>query len=99
MTATELHILWLQAATDFNGQINFDVADKRHVLDEILSLAQERKNEVTLKQWKITRRNGRVVNIREIYENIVKCVAKFRDVVDIACQADAGHASLPWAGV
>lgn len=101
MAATELHTLWLQAAAELDGQIIFDVLDldKRHVLDQVLSLAQERKNEVTLKQWKITKHNGRVVYLREIYENIVKCVAKFRDVVDVACQADAGHASLPWAGV
>ena len=99
MAATELHTLWLKAAVDFDGQINFDVVDKRHVLDQVLVLAQERQNEVTLKQWKITRRNGRVVYLREIYETVVKCVAKFRDVVDVACQADAGHASLPWAGV
>ena len=37
--------------------------------------------------------------VRDSLERVVKWVAKFKEVGDIAVQYDPSHASLPWAGV
>lgn len=97
--------LWEELAAENNGHTLFDAnafsipADERHILDQVLELAKQRQHEVASKQWKFTRRSGKVVYIRDIYEHVATCVDKIKTVVDIATQADAGAASLPWAGV
>jgi hypothetical protein len=51
------------------------------------------------KRWKYTKRNGEVVILRDVFEDIMKWVSKFKAVGDMAVQYGPAHAALPWAGV
>ena len=93
-----LNSLWLQAASKLNLQVDLEKASKSEVLTDVLNLARE-KQEGSQKQWKITRRNGKVIYFRDVYGHIVSCVQKFREVGDMAVQYDPGQAALPWAVV
>jgi hypothetical protein len=46
-----------------------------------------------------TKRSGEVVILRDVFENIIKWVTKFKEVGDMAVQCDPGHTVLPRAGV
>jgi hypothetical protein len=91
--------LWLQAASKLKLQVDLEKASKSEVLTDILSLAREKQESAAQKQWKITRRNGKVIHFRDVYGHIVSCVQKFREVGDMAVQYDPGHAALPWVAV
>jgi hypothetical protein len=91
--------LWLQAASKLKLQVDLEKASKGEVLTDILRLAREKQESAAQKQWKITRRNGKVTYFRDVYGHIVSCVQKFREVGDMAVQYDPGHAALPWAAV
>lgn len=94
-----LNSLWLQAASKLNLQVDLEKASKSEVLTDVLNLAREKQERAAQKQWKITRRNGKVIFFRDVYGHIVSCVQKFREVGDMAVQYDPGHAALPWAAV
>jgi hypothetical protein len=71
-------------------------------LDEILSglieLAQEKRAYCEDHQWKFEVR-GRKINIRNMISGICKGLEKFKQIGDVAAQADPVHVGLPWAGV
>lgn len=78
--------------------VNFQRSDRRVVLQQVLDLADTKKKECLRKRWKIKRRNGDAIILRDVFEKIITWVQKFKSVGDIAMQHDPGHASLPWAG-
>jgi hypothetical protein len=82
-------------------QLQVDPARKDYVgiLTEVLGIAAEKKQLCIKKAWKFTRRDGKVVIIRDLFEKIAVWVQKFKDVGDIAISFDPGHAALPWAAV
>jgi len=69
------------------------------VLDEILNVVNEKRRVCEEKQWKFTTRNGDVVVIRDLLNNVVKWVKRFQEAGDVIVQYDPTHAALPWAGV
>lgn len=79
--------------------IDLDVTDRASTLQAIFEEAVNRRDETQKSQRKFRRKSGRDVTYREVYGNIVACVQKFQTIGDIAIQADAGYASLPWAFV
>ena len=51
------------------------------------------------KRWKLKRRNGDSIILRDVCEKLIKWVQKFKEVGDTAVQYDTAHAALPWAAV
>ena len=51
------------------------------------------------KQWKIERKNGEIIYLRDILSRTVKWINKFKEVGDTLVQYDPGHAAIPWAAV
>lgn len=71
-------------------------SDRASTLQVIYEEATKRQGEKSHKT--IRRSNGRNVSYREIYGKIITWVKKLQMIGDIAVQADAGYASLPWVG-
>ena len=69
------------------------------ILSTVCYEAEARKEDSKAKQWKVKMpgKDGHEVVLRDVYGSIVSCATKFRDVGDLAIQADPGHAALPWA--
>jgi hypothetical protein len=74
-------------------------ADQRAVLEDLLNLAAEKRRISAKRQWKYTKRNGKVVIFRDAFERVVNWVKKFREIGDAIAQYDPAHMSLPWAGI
>lgn len=75
---------------------NFKAPD---ILRIVCTEAEARKEDSKAKQWKvkIPAKDGHEIKLRDVYGNIISCATRFRDVGDLAIQADPGHAALPWA--
>jgi len=89
----------LSLSDEYRQLIDFRRSDKLAVLQEVVSLAEEKKEQCLRKRWTIKKRNGGTLILRDVFEKIVVWVRKFKEVGDIAVQYDPVHASLPWAGV
>jgi hypothetical protein len=74
-------------------------ADRQVVLDDLLKVVAEKQRLSIEKQWKYTKRSGEVVPLRDVFQKVVHCVKKFREVGDAVAQYDPAHLSLPWAGI
>lgn len=79
--------------------INFQNPEKRSILDDVLVLAQQRREECLRKRWRIRRKNGTIIILRDVFEKVIVWINKFKEVGDVAIQYDPIHASLPWAGI
>jgi hypothetical protein len=82
----------LRAKIDFNHK-------KIETVSEILELTDKARKECDAKAWRLRRKNGATVSVRDVLAKVVKWVNHFKAIGDIAVQYDPGHASLPWAGV
>ncbi|MCJ1279590.1 hypothetical protein MMC21_007414 [Puttea exsequens] len=95
--------VWKQAVekiiANLPKDMNVDASNASSVLHSVTDEAELRMNESQGRQWKVRKRNGTEVSLRDMYGVIVACVRKFQIVGDIAVQADAGYASIPWAMV
>ena len=93
--------LWQEAIAKVKPKLPDDVKpeskDRASTLQVILEEAISRRDETQKSQRKLHRNSGRDVTYRELYGNIITWVQKFQIIGDIAIQADAGYASLPWA--
>lgn len=79
--------------------IDFKNPEKRGILEDVLALAQQRREECLRKRWRIRRKNGSIIILRDVFEKVIIWINKFKEVGDIAVQYDPTHASLPWAGI
>ncbi|KAN0072796.1 hypothetical protein V8E54_008910 [Elaphomyces granulatus] len=79
--------------------INFHRSEKRAILQDVVNLAADKKEQCLRKRWTIKKQNGDTLILRDLFEKIVVWVQKFKEVGDAAVQYDPAHASLPWAGV
>ncbi|KAJ5370546.1 uncharacterized protein N7496_006638 [Penicillium cataractarum] len=79
--------------------VNFQNPEKRGILEDVLVLAQQRREECLRKRWRIRRKNGTIIILRDVFEKMIVWINKFKEVGDIAVQYDPTHASLPWAGI
>ncbi|KAI0440189.1 hypothetical protein F4803DRAFT_528424 [Xylaria telfairii] len=68
------------------------------VLEGVLAVANERKEECIRKRWKLVI-NRRTIYIRDILEKLSLWVKKIVTIGDVAIQYDPVHAALPWAAV
>ena len=98
--STSVQGLWHEAAVSIkwkcpNG-LDIDTTDTMGLLNSLHEEALQRTNKVQAKQHKWRRRNGKDVTFRDIWGKVLEWVKKFQTIGDIAIQADAGYASLPW---
>ena len=94
--------LWALAASELSEHdrhtINFS-CEKRHILEELLVLAQVSEKKCIEKRWRCTRKSGETVILRDLFGKIVKWIDIFKQIGDNAVQYDPSHAALPWAAV
>lgn len=69
-------------------------SDRASTLQIIYEEATRRQGEKSHRT--IRKSNGKNVSYREIYGKIISSIMKFQLIGDIAIQADAGYAGLPW---
>ena len=92
--------LWQQAVAEVDlkpvKHLHLDTSDTLGLLNGIYQEAQDRmaQKESSRKTWRL--RGGREFTFREIWGKVLGWVQKFQTIGDIAIQADAGYASLPW---
>lgn len=72
-------------------------ADRREILEEVLSIVQNAERTAQQKKWKWKNRNGNVIIIRDVFAKMVVWIEKFKAIGDTIIQYDTGHAALPWA--
>lgn len=92
--------LWKAAvgtlSEDMRRIIDVNPGDKRSVLETVLFEAKRQRQLCLRKQWKITKRNGDVLILRDVFEKIITWVDKFKKVGDVAIQAAPSYAAIPW---
>jgi hypothetical protein len=69
------------------------------VLKNTLSFVEQQKEISLNKRLSCKGRHGEKIILRDVFEKVIRWIVKFKEVGDIAVQADAGAASLVWAGV
>lgn len=73
--------------------------DTTAILHAISQAALDRQEEAQKKQWKIQTKTGKTILVRDLWGNVLGWVKKFQAIGDVAIQADAGYASLPWVRI
>ncbi|SPJ73916.1 uncharacterized protein FTOL_03646 [Fusarium torulosum] len=82
----------LRATIDFNHE-------KIETVSEVLKFTDKAQKECAAKSWRLRRKNGATVSVRDVLSKVVKWVNHFKEIGDIVVQYDPAHAALPWAGV
>lgn len=72
--------------------------DTDSALRDVLNAAQEKKKFCEDRRWTFTFR-GQIVKLRDEADSVVLWLDRFKQVGDIAVNADPIHAGLPWAGI
>jgi len=72
--------------------------DVNEALGSCLAAAKQKQEDCNAKRWTFAFA-GRTVTLREEADKVVHWLNRFKDVGDIAVNADPIHAGLPWAGV
>jgi hypothetical protein len=73
-------------------------ADRLALLDEILHLAQSKREQCLLKRWTVSVRD-RTIIVRDLMEKTIVGVNRFKEVVNQAVSYDPHHTALPWAAI
>ncbi|KAK2685838.1 hypothetical protein QWA68_015853 [Fusarium oxysporum] len=94
--------LWATAVNcldkNLPAKIDFD-HEKIETVSVVLQLTKNAQRECDAKAWRLRRKNGATVSVRDVLAKVIKWVNHFKEIGDIAVQYDPGHAALPWAGV
>lgn len=102
-TAANVPDLWeraVEALSEKDKQnIDFQRADKRAILVDVLREVQRKKQACINGRLKYKKSNGDTVLLYDVFGKIVKWVNTFKEVGDAAVQYDPGHAALPWAAI
>lgn len=75
-----------------------NVSDIDLALERALAAANEKRRCCLEKRWRFTFA-GREFILKEEADKVVRWLNRFKDVGDIAANADPVHAGLPWAGI
>lgn len=71
--------------------------NRRDALEVLLYEAHAQRMLCIKKQWKITKKSGDVIILRDVFEKIIQCVDKFKMLGNAAAEFAPGYASVPWA--
>ena len=95
--------LWAKALDTLRGEdkalLDIQQPDKRATLEKLLQTVQEKQELCSQRKWKLKKKTGEVVFLRDVLGKVAKSINRFREVGDVAVQFDPSHAALPWAGV
>ncbi|KAH6964919.1 hypothetical protein EDB82DRAFT_436112, partial [Fusarium venenatum] len=94
--------LWQEALRELGPEdkavITNKTTDKTALLEELLSLAESKRDVCLQKRLKYKRGDDEII-IRDQVDKIIAWVQRFKEVGSTAIQYDPVHAALPWAGV
>lgn len=71
--------------------------DHKRVLQDVLKEAEAKRDAAVTKMWKITKTDGSIIVLRDVFEKVIQNVTKYAKAVDIAVNVDPLHAGVPWA--
>lgn len=95
--------LWSEAIKllrpEAQDEIRLNQTDQLVVLNEVLADAREKRQQCKDKQWRYTRSNGKTIFFRDIFDRIVSCMTKLKDIGDAVAQIDPVHVGIPWGVV
>jgi hypothetical protein len=96
--------LWLRASQSLSNkylkEFDFEHKDCRAVIADALAATRHQQEQFSEGGLGYTRKDGKRVSFRSIFDKIVKWIEKFQDTMDFFVSLDvSGHATLPWAGV
>lgn len=74
-----------------------DEGDLKACLTDLRIATEKKKEECDNKRW-VYKSTNKEVALRDIVDNLIKWVDKFKAIGDLAVQYDPVHAALPWAG-
>lgn len=98
-----LENLWEKAVDHLNPldkeQFGFTQDDKLNALESMRQEITKQAQNPTKARLVILRRKGQDITLRQVYEKIITCIDRFKQVGDVIVQYDPGHAALPWAAV
>lgn len=93
--------LWETAVANTQKRMPAELTNLKapDILRIVRTEAEARGKDSEAKQWKIKLpgKDGHEIKLRDVYDNIISCATRFREVGDLAIQADPGYAALPWA--
>ena len=93
--------LWKTAletlSVELRNSLDLTTVNHAYVLSRALKEAQEKKQVCAQKAWRLKKRNGETIILRDVIEKIIVWVEKFIAVGDAAVQYDTAHAALAWA--
>ncbi|KAJ3954087.1 hypothetical protein N0V92_009425 [Colletotrichum tropicale] len=73
------------------------IADAQFI-DELISQAQKKQKEVEKNRHSFSLKAGKhKMELRPLFDNMVKWIAKFKGIGDVVSSFDPVHAALPWA--
>ena len=103
LCARALDNLWENAvnrlSADDKEQFDFSQDDKLNALETLQQAIAEQTQNRSKAQLVVFHRKGRKITLRQLFDKVVQCIDKFKQVGDIVVQYDPGHAALPWAAV
>lgn len=70
-----------------------------NTIDRALVEVREARDKCIQQRWRINRKDGSIIIVRDLLEKVVKYFRRFKEIGDIVIQFDPVHAALPWAGV
>ena len=92
--------LWRQAAAEVGWKsppgLDLDTSSTLGLLDGLRQEALLRMDQAKAGQRTLRLRSGKEVTFRDMWGKVLVWVKRFQMIGDIAIQADAGYASLPW---
>ncbi|KAM0428831.1 hypothetical protein ACHAPT_006631 [Fusarium lateritium] len=93
--------LWSKAVAslkpEFRELFSAEKVDRRGALEVLLYEAQMQRELCIRKQWRITKKSGDIIILRDVFEKIIQCVDKFKMLGNAAVEFAPGYASVPWA--
>jgi hypothetical protein len=101
-----LHQKLLEKALELLGEQEKAVI-KQHIVNTkdigsavqaALNAAQEKQKLCESKRWTFSIR-GHVVKLQDVADKVISWLDRFKQIGDIAANADPIHAGLPWAGI
>jgi len=91
--------LWAKAYDKLPDELKQQlVPGKLQALKDVLEAANDVKEANIAKRLKL-KCGDKEIDVQETADRLVRWIAKFKEVGDIAVQYDPIHAALPWAGV
>jgi hypothetical protein len=102
-TADASEDLWSEALKllrpDDEEKLRLKAAGKLTVLNEVLKAAEEKREQCKDRQWKIKKKNGSIIVLRDVFDKMVKWLNKLEAIVNFVAQLDSVHLALPWAAI